>query len=261
HYELYPHEQHVEKEILVKLKQILVHANAESVLSDTSLVPFDPGELQRMLDLVSNIQGSPSIQSPTSACALQDPAFTSHHVMHTQFLNFCGQVGARLDADKSVYSKEVATKQPISVFLGLLDFALFGAPAAHLRGAQRIWVDKTINGSRWKKYISGLNNEWGGFTIYSTVMLAVDISFLSVPGVDTANLYSQSGPTLAIYASIITSTSALIVSVLLAAKIRGNEVDSVEGGARYMESMTRSVFGMEGLAVMFSLPYALLIWG
>jgi hypothetical protein len=109
-------------------------------------------------------------------------------------------------------------------------------------------------------------------------MLAVDISFLAVPGVDAANIYSQSGATLAIYTSVITSTSALIISVLLAGQIRRHEVETVEGGvclwfpspetllkefrqAPYMARMTGSVFGTEGLAVMFSFPYALLMWG
>ncbi|KIJ17832.1 hypothetical protein PAXINDRAFT_111446 [Paxillus involutus ATCC 200175] len=168
--------------------------------------------------------------------------------LHTQFLNFCGQVGARLDADQLVFSKEVAKDEPVSIVLKVLDIALFGAPGAHLRGVRSIWVDDTIN-------------EWSGFTIYSTVMLAVDISFLAVPGVDAANIYSQSGATLAIYTSVITSTSALIISVLLAGQIRRHEVETVEGGAPYMARMTGSVFGTEGLAVMFSFPYALLMWG
>ncbi|KIJ62630.1 hypothetical protein HYDPIDRAFT_30226 [Hydnomerulius pinastri MD-312] len=254
HLELYPDDQVVKEEFFVELRQTLIHANADSILSDTSLAPFESGDLQRLLELISNIQDSVGKRHAHSMSVL------ARVMLHTKFLNFCGQVGARLDADQSVFTKKIAKDEPVSLFMKLLDLALLGAPTAHLRGVRSIWVDKTINESRWKIYISRLNTEWNGFTIYSTVMLAVDISFLAVPGVQSTN-GDQSGATISIYASVITSVSALIISVLLAGQIRRLDVDSVEGGATYMDRMTKSVFGMEALAVMFSLPYSLLLWG
>ncbi|KIJ62662.1 hypothetical protein HYDPIDRAFT_30255 [Hydnomerulius pinastri MD-312] len=254
HLELYPDDQVVKEEFIVELRQTLIHASADSILSDTSLAPFESGDLQRLLDLISNIQDSVGKRHAHSMSVL------ARVMLHTKFLNFCGQIGARLDADHSVFTKKIAKDEPVSFFMKLLDLALLGAPTAHLRGVRSIWVDKTINESRWKTYISRLNSEWNGFTIYSTVMLAVDISFLAVPGVESPD-GDQSGATLSIYASVITSVSALIISVLLVGQIRRHDVDSVEGGATYMARMTDSVFGMEALAVMFSLPYSLLLWG
>ncbi|KAF9235813.1 hypothetical protein BU15DRAFT_50945, partial [Melanogaster broomeanus] len=145
-------------------------------------------------------------------------------------------------------------------FLKCVDVALLGAPIAHLRSIRKIWVDEIIDESRWRTYISGLNTEWNGFTIFSTVMLAVDISFLAVPGVQAASGDPQSAATISIYASVISSVCALIISVVLAGQIRSHDVDSVGGGVHYMARMTMNAHGDEALAVMFSLPYSLLLW-
>ncbi|KIK95832.1 hypothetical protein PAXRUDRAFT_352250 [Paxillus rubicundulus Ve08.2h10] len=177
-----------------------------------------------------------------------------------RFLNSYGQVGARLGGGRSVFSRRKMNEEPAPWFLRCVDIALLRAPISHLRGIQTIWVDETIDESRWKTYISSLNTEWNGFTIYSTVMLAVDISFLAVPGVQAASGDPQSGATIAIYASAISSVCAIIISVILAGQIRTHDVDSVGGGADYMVRMTRKAHGIAVLAVMFSLPYSLLLW-
>ncbi|KAF9235820.1 hypothetical protein BU15DRAFT_50927, partial [Melanogaster broomeanus] len=145
-------------------------------------------------------------------------------------------------------------------FLKCVDIALLGAPTAHLRSIRKIWVDELIDESRWQTYISGLNAEWKGFTLYSTVVLAVDISFLAVPGVLADSEDSHSAATITIYASVISSVCALVISVILAGQIRTHEVDSVGGGADYMARMTRNTHGDAALAVMFGLPYSLLLW-
>ncbi|KAF9236026.1 hypothetical protein BU15DRAFT_50645 [Melanogaster broomeanus] len=140
--------------------------------------------------------------------------------------------------------------------------ALLGAPTAHLRSIRKIWVDELIDESRWQTYISGLNAEWKGFTLCSTVMLAVDISFLAVPGVQAASGDSQSAATISIYASVISSVCALrVISVILAGQIRSHDVDSVGGGVRsFLSHMRKTLRRDEALAVMFSLPYSLLLW-
>ncbi|KAF9223277.1 hypothetical protein BS17DRAFT_705694 [Gyrodon lividus] len=177
-----------------------------------------------------------------------------------RFLNSHGQFGARLGGGRSVFSRKNINEQPVSWFLKLVDVMLLGGPIPHLRGIQKIWVDEMIDESRWRGYISSLNTEWNGFTIYSTVMLAVDVSFLAVPGVQAASGDPPSMVMIPIYASVINSVCALIISVILAGQIRRNDVDSVGGGVHYMVRMTRSTHGIAALAVMFSLPYSLLLW-
>ncbi|KIJ14494.1 hypothetical protein PAXINDRAFT_12591 [Paxillus involutus ATCC 200175] len=237
-------------------------SNADSMLSDTPLGPFESDDLQRLLGLVSMTQDDimADLYNDRLISAVTILARINRLFHQYRFLNSYGQRGARLGGGRSVFSRKIVNEEPVSWFLKWVDVALLGAPVAHLRGIQKIWVDELIDESRWKTYISSLNTEWNGFTVYSTVMLAVDVSFLAVPGVQAASGDPQSGATIAIYASVISSVCALIISVILAGQIRTHDVDSVGGGADYMLRMTRNTHGVEVLAVMFSLPYSLLLW-
>ncbi|KIJ58821.1 hypothetical protein HYDPIDRAFT_33784 [Hydnomerulius pinastri MD-312] len=177
----------------------------------------------------------------------------------TKFYNFHGQPGARLEADQSVYSKAGDEQQSSSIFFAPIDFLFFYAPSAQIRKLEEIWVDKVVHYTRWKTFVSGLNNEWNGFTIYSTVMLAVDVSFLAVPGVDIGGVGSQSVATIATYMSLLSVVGSLVSSVLLARQSRAQK-ESAIGAAAFMDSMTCWGVGMKALGVMFSLPFALLLW-
>ncbi|KAF9235819.1 hypothetical protein BU15DRAFT_50898, partial [Melanogaster broomeanus] len=260
HYELYPFDTILDESIYLDLQERLIHANADSMLSDTPLGPFESTDLQRLLGLVSMMKGCLASSHDSSSSHLQCIDQLDKKVDQYRFLNSYGQFDARLGGGRSVFSRKIAHEEPVSWFLKCVDIALLGAPTAHLRSIRKIWVDELIDESRWQTYISGLNAEWKGFTLYSTVMLAVDISFLAVPGVQAASGDSQSAATISIYASVISSVCALIISVILAGQIRSHDVDSVGGGVHYMARMTRNTHGDEALAVMFSLPYSLLLW-
>ncbi|KAG2746038.1 hypothetical protein P692DRAFT_20836098 [Suillus brevipes Sb2] len=171
-----------------------------------------------------------------------------------KFANFCGQPGARLDADQSLYGDSIPG--PKSILYRVMNVILFGSPDAQSKALHKIWVDYTIVQRRWKNFINRLNSEWNGYTIFSTVMLAVDISFLAVP-----SLQNQTPAILVLYMSILCALGSLVVSLVLAGQVNDSRRDSAESVASFMVEMSHSVLGLESLALMLSLPYALLIWG
>jgi hypothetical protein len=110
----------------------------------------------------------------------------------------------------------------------------------------------------------------------STVMLAVDISFLAVPNVNIGQ--SQSIGIIATYLSIIFITGSLIISLLLARQNQKYGYESADKAVSYqpcvhlchanqshqtefLSNISGSLFGMKGLATVHSLPYAMLMWG
>ncbi|KIK99144.1 hypothetical protein PAXRUDRAFT_132680 [Paxillus rubicundulus Ve08.2h10] len=259
-------------EYLVNLRETLIHASTDMILSDTSVSPFSPDDLLKMLDVVSAIESSISAGPGLDSHPMSNSKFYPHSMSaiarmmrlltHSKFLNFYGQVGARLNADQSIYTKKLASEEGFSspVFY-TLNLLLLTAPRKHIRTLRGIYVDHVINASRWKGFISNLRDEWGGYTVFSTVMLAVDISFLAVPGVINGTYQnSQTLTATTIYISTILSLGTLVVSVLLADQIRRHGIESLDEGAAYMTHMTNSVLGIEAMAVMYSLPYALLVW-
>ena len=208
-----------------------------------------------------------------------------------KFYNFYGQPGARLEANLSVY-KEDEDGDKKSFLFATLDTFLFYAPSAQIKELKDIWVDDLINLARWEAFSSKLGDEWNGITIYvsrspdqlaewmrwqltfeprqSTVMLAVDVSFLAVPDVG-----SQSVTTIAIYMSLLTIVGSLLSSLLLASQRRAQD-DSASSAVRcsawcllikylinfqasFIYTMTRWG-GFTPLGIVYSLPFALLIW-
>ncbi|KAH7914526.1 hypothetical protein BJ138DRAFT_1079243 [Hygrophoropsis aurantiaca] len=270
HCELFPYDRRIPPDLFDELKEIIMHATAESITSDTSLAPFDREELGRMLDLTDYLQGN--VHSSFSAIAEILSASGEKRFPHsmcvmarflrmfarTKFFNFCGQIGARLDADQTVYYKDKRRK---SVLLRILSPLLFGAPDIHTKGLKTIWVDQLVNHIPWKKFIDSLNSEWQEFTLYATVVLNANVAFLAVPGVDLGTGGTQSPAQVASYISIVASVGAVILGLLLVRQNRTKGRESAEEAALFMTKMTHSMFGTETLAILYSLPYALLMWG
>ncbi|KAG0699592.1 hypothetical protein DFH29DRAFT_39500 [Suillus ampliporus] len=257
HCERYPNHKLDRIKLLNELREVVVHASAEIITSDTSLSPFGADELSRILELVNHLQEIVKDSDlPHSTCVI---ARFMHYFCRSKYYNFCGLPCARLDADKSVY-KEVTSFDTLTSSLSLaLDAMLFWAPRAHLDDLRRVWVDKCINSPRWKDYNTKLMAEWIGITIYSTVMLAVDVSFLAVPNVNITQ--SQSIGVIATYLSIISITGSLVVSVLLVRQNQKNGCESADKAGDFLFNMTGTVFGDKALATVNSLPYAMGMWG
>ncbi|KAG1717957.1 hypothetical protein EDB19DRAFT_1062728 [Suillus lakei] len=57
HCELYPSDNLRGTQLLKTLKEIVVHASAETITTDLSLSPFDGDELSKILDLIDRFQG------------------------------------------------------------------------------------------------------------------------------------------------------------------------------------------------------------
>ncbi|KAF8842344.1 hypothetical protein BDN67DRAFT_965872 [Paxillus ammoniavirescens] len=267
HLELYPNRRRLKAEHHAELRGILIHASTETLTSNASIAPFELDELGRMLDLVDKAEGSIDKEQVHAVyiVARLMRLFTS-----SRFVNFYGQPEARLNVDQSVYTKLRGQDETASLFIRISDLLLFGGPSAHAIELQRVWVDLTVNFPRWKGFVSKLSNEWAGFTIYSTVMLAVDVSFLAIPALSPKPTNTNPNPTttsmqeasnIATYLSIITIVGSLIVSVQLSNGIRGQGTSSAEEAADAMLWWTKSALGTDALAIMYSLPFALLIWG
>src|SRR6267154_4124096 len=95
----------------------------------------------------------------------------------------------------------------------------------------------------------------------STVMLAVNISFLAVPSVQ-----NQTSAILVAYLSTLCVMGSLVVSLVLAGQVNDSRRDSAENvvsfpqlfylyifyvyQARFMVGMTRSMLGLESLALV-----------
>ncbi|KAG1734990.1 hypothetical protein EDB19DRAFT_1725421 [Suillus lakei] len=238
HCEMYPNENLTCPQLLKELKEVVVHASAETITTDVSLSPFDGDELSKILDLIGQLEDK--VGGAYSICV----------IARAKFFNFCGLPAARLDADQTVYKKKERSKL-ILVLSWAFNVALFGAPQSHMQELRRVWVDRSINSPRWKNFNSKLSSEWSGITMYSTVMVAVDVSFLAVPSVSLQD--SGSVPIISTYLSIFCIVGSLVN------RLYGQE--SADTAVQFLTKMTGSAFGTKAVATVHGLPYAMLLWG
>ncbi|OJA21324.1 hypothetical protein AZE42_03881 [Rhizopogon vesiculosus] len=251
HVELFPNKRALPEDVVVKLNEIVMHAQAENITSGSCLAPFGPDEVASMLTLMDPLTKSVNSKREHSVWIV---ARLMRLFCNAKFVNFCGQPGARLETDQSLYENSKSRRK--NFILRVMNLVLFGSPDAHSKAIHGIWVDQTIVHPRWKNFIDRLNSEWSGYTIFSTVMLAVDISFLAVPIVQY-----QTAATLVAYLSTLCAMGSLVVSLVLAGQVNDTRRNKAADVASFMVQMTQSTLGLESLALMLSLPFALLIWG
>jgi hypothetical protein len=136
---------------------------------------------------------------------------------------------------------------------------------------EKIWVDKTMHEPTWITLIEKFNKQREEFILsvshrhsfgqpsvqlltylQATVMLSANMSLLGIQNVDTQMPSSSRSPTqIASYLSVVASIGSIIMGLLL---IKSN-------GARLIERHKSKILGLETLAILYSLPFALLMWG
>ncbi|KAL4062713.1 hypothetical protein V8B97DRAFT_1877571 [Scleroderma yunnanense] len=293
HVELYPNLLELKAEHHEELRNILIQAMADATTSGSPLAPYEPDTLGRMLELANTCESSIGTQNTHAVWVTGIFSFAFRSVMyrlgHCKFVNFSGQRYARLNADQSIYNTRHSRGYSPSRLIRIFDLVLFGSASIHAEELERAWVDKIIHYPRWKAYISKLNTEWSNFTFYSTVLLAVNVSLLAIPALgggggnapalppppsnDTSSAIvppppptppttsQQTAAIAAIYLSILFVVGALVTSIQLTDHTRGKEHSSAAEAGKVLQRTAESWLGTDGLAITFSLPYALLIWG
>lgn len=282
HVELYPNLRKLKAEDHEELRNILIQAIADATTSGSPLVPYELDTMEKMLSLVDSYEGS--IGKENTHAVWVTGRFM-RLFSHCKFVNFSGQRSARLNADQSIYTTRHSRGYSPSLFIKVFDWILFGSGSSHAEELDGAWVDKIIHFPRWKAYITKLNAEWSGFTFYSTVLLAVNVSLLAIPALgggggggpnpvssnstssspgapqNPPSTSQQTAAIIAIYLSILFVVGALVTSIQLSDHIRGKEHSSATEASKVLQRTAESRFGTDGLAITFSLPYAFLIWG
>ncbi|KZV67868.1 hypothetical protein PENSPDRAFT_754574 [Peniophora sp. CONT] len=194
---------------------------------------------------------------------------------HWRFLHYHGQRSARLNRFESAREPSVA-QPPRTWLMQLFSILFLFAPETHLRDLEKICVDGLVVGNVWRRHISKLQGEWEEFIQYATIILTASVSMLSVPDVilfpdnpnppgGGSNIQSYLPPlhspaAIASYISILCSIGSIVLGLMLVHHNRTRSREDPLEAAAYMQQQNRSYFHYEPLAILYSLPYALLMW-
>ncbi|KAI0763100.1 hypothetical protein BD413DRAFT_484729 [Trametes elegans] len=252
HCELYPYKHTIPEDVFADLSGMLVFASVDVVTSLTSTVTYRPDDVHRMVGLVKAAKAVAETQYATVVIAR-----LMHLFLHQRYLNLYGQTHARLARDQSVYNTQKHSKTPLIILLAPL---FWNAPHVHMRGLEKIWIDGIIVIQPWSSFIGKLQNEWQEFILYSTVLLNANVAFLAIPSVDTGT-GQLTAAQISSYLSIVTSVGSILLGLLLIRQHRVKSRDTADEAWRFLSSRKHQTLGLETLAIIYSLPYALLMWG
>ncbi|KAG7448691.1 uncharacterized protein BT62DRAFT_929785 [Guyanagaster necrorhizus] len=257
HCQLFPTCLEMTEDIIDELRDILIYCLGDTMTSPTPNSPYGVIDLQPMLNLTNSIKESVKKDQrglPGSVCSIGRFMYI---FVQQRFYNFHGQPGARLEREKSVYGR----KPKRTALITLLSPLLFFAPDIHLASLEKIWGDGLVSKVSWGIFIEKLNAEWQEFILYSTVLLNANVAFLAIQSVDDSSDNPGRSPAqLSSYLSTIASIGSIILGLLLIRKHRSKARDSSEEAWLFLRSQKHNKTGLETLAILYGLPYALLMW-
>ncbi|KAK0212632.1 hypothetical protein DFS33DRAFT_49498 [Desarmillaria ectypa] len=233
--------------------RMTVLAYADVTMSKTSTVAHSAVELDAMMKSLSQAEKTD---------AQEVAAGVLRSLLGTQFLNYHGQRSARTNRGESVFGDDPAQVKCTPLFKLFTPF-LFYAPVVHLEALNKYWVDGLAMKDQWITLIERCTGEWKSHTIFATILLNANVAFLAIPSVDESmQRYRGSVTQVLSYLSVISSLGSILVGLLMGRYHRTKTHITVEDINVYLKShySDDSKRGFEWLAIIYSIPYALLMW-
>ncbi|KIJ58029.1 hypothetical protein HYDPIDRAFT_51732, partial [Hydnomerulius pinastri MD-312] len=250
HWSLFPNLFRVTEELKGEVTDMIIHAMCDHLTSDRSTCPLNAEELKNYLSLVEKIDSKFRIYSVTGGWRLNFLLCNHNH-----FINFHGEICARLNIDQAVPGSQY---QP-SVLMAACAPLLFMAPVTHVRALHNIYVDELTSRENWNIFVDKLNSQLQDTNLLATVLLNANVGFLAIQSVDDGGgiAFRQ----IASYMSLVASFASIVLGLSFVRQTRIKTHNTVFYAARFFDWLRHEKLGLEMLAIIYSLPYALLMWG
>ncbi|EJC97862.1 uncharacterized protein FOMMEDRAFT_149358 [Fomitiporia mediterranea MF3/22] len=188
-------------------------------------------------------------------------------VANERFFNFYGFHGARLTVTQSVRGK-LPDQRSRSLLLKCLSPVLFYAPENYMWRLERIWVDSILRERSWQAFHDKLQSDLSGILVLTTILLAANAGLMVVPSVlaSDGSIIIWSSPAAATsQVSAVASLAGIVIGLQLKVQeIRINATSlsrTMSHAIAYLTRGKHEQLNVETLAIQFSLPYAMLMWG
>ncbi|THU95641.1 hypothetical protein K435DRAFT_859315 [Dendrothele bispora CBS 962.96] len=264
--------QTVEEQILDEICTFFRYAHTDVRTSIDSTIPYRlPGELEHWEKQVDAAReslrkrgsGLPWIvgklldMDPISSIISKlNPGRAMQSMCEYRYLNYYGQRGARL-RPHSVHGDGERPKR--SLWFRILSSLLLRSPDAYLLDFEKFWIDETVIYSLWLEFVKRRMSDWTENTAFGTILLTVNVGFLAIPRVDNGNS-PRSSAQIVSYMSIITTLAGVMLGLLLLRLHRTMERASAHEANDFLRHRSHQEYGLEKLCIMYSLPYALLMY-
>ncbi|KZT32530.1 hypothetical protein SISSUDRAFT_1037674 [Sistotremastrum suecicum HHB10207 ss-3] len=224
-----------------------------AMTSDLSTIPFSPSQCRDFLKLLDGIPESDHAQGYRS-CVI-GKIFSE--VYSNYFVNLRGEPNARLCRTQALFPKPQIKS---AGWIELLNLLTWGIPAPHHESLQELWVDKIVWSHYWDQYMQYLMYEWK-FSAICSAVTTLDLSLQESSSSADALTFVFWVNNLSASAASLFGISSLATSIALIHIHRSPlGVSSASGAGQYLGRAWHKEFGFQPLALLFALPWALLVW-
>ncbi|EIW78598.1 hypothetical protein CONPUDRAFT_145765 [Coniophora puteana RWD-64-598 SS2] len=258
----------VNNELLDGIKNIILYAKCNYTSANTAGHLISISEVDTYLSVVANLQDM-TTRGMHAVCVveailnsnnrLKSQGRIMHNITYNQFMNFYGQSNARLH-DEDVYWWISGWDYSPSLWMTFVSWLLFRAPKAYVTTLHDIYLDKIANRYTWNEFIVHLNMQLQDFNLLATVLLNANVGFLAIQSVDNGNNGQRSFTQIASYWSLSASVGSILLGTFLVRFHQSEGHKDVAAVATFLKKIHSHKRGLEQLAIVYSLPYALLMW-
>ncbi|OJA08912.1 hypothetical protein AZE42_07366 [Rhizopogon vesiculosus] len=248
HWDYFPSLCPVTEKLVDDVKDMLMHAKCDHLSSKQSSVPSDVVELSDYLSVVDRIKVYLPEDWSIERC---HAAIVIGRIMHqfsdNAFLNFHGENCARLRSGQTVHGW---VYEP-SILMVILAPILFLEPVTQVRELHQIFPDNTAHTSRWNALSLKLNGQLQNSNLLASPPFTIN-------SVDKGG---KSAIQMASYMSLVTSLGSIVLGLFFVSQDRTSGQSTAGEAAFFLSNLRDGRRGLEKLAIIYSLPKALLMWG
>ncbi|KAG2040747.1 hypothetical protein BDR03DRAFT_102818 [Suillus americanus] len=255
HWEYFPNLCVVSQDHVDEVKDTLMHATCDHMTSKRSSALGDVIELKDYISVVDGIKvHSPENQQMQRCHAAIIIGRIMKLFSDNQFINFHGENCVRLIADKTVHGWAYTP----SLLMVVVAPLLFLDPVTQVQELHRVFVDEIASTARWNALSSKLKGRLQDSNLLATVLLNANVGFLAINSVDRGG---RSAIQMASYMSLATSFGSIILGIFLVWHEQTSGDNTAMEAATFALRLHDKKHGLESLAVIYSVPKALFMWG
>ncbi|KAG2134840.1 hypothetical protein DEU56DRAFT_901971 [Suillus clintonianus] len=230
HWTYFPSLCPVSQDHVNDVKDMLIHAMCDHITSKQSSALGDVIELKDYISVVDGIKSE------------------------NQFINFHGENCVRLESGQTVHGWEYKPSLLMIVVAPLL----FLDPVTQVQKLHRVFVDEIASTARWNALSSKLKGQLQDSNLLATVLLNVNVGFLAINTVDRGG---RSAIQMASYLSLVTSVGSIVLGIFLVWHEKTSGDNTAYEAVLFASRLHDQKHGLEKLAIIYSVPKALLMWG
>ncbi|KAH8831172.1 hypothetical protein DL96DRAFT_1586724 [Flagelloscypha sp. PMI_526] len=241
-----------------RVRNSILHGRCDMLTTTLSNCPFSPEDCDSILSLLQH--ADPFSNSTDLRWCL---ARLLYQIVRAQVLNYHGEEWARIARNQTVHEPK---PRRMTWLLFILRPILFTGPSIYMEKIEDIWCDDKIYIQSWKEGIEKLTAEWNDIIVLGTVLLAVNVSFLSIDSIEPSPKLQHDGAGRSIaqvlsYTSTIITMGSIVIGLLLKRLHHARAGETSIAAIEFIHSRKSEVLGMENIAIVYALPFSLLMWG